>query len=175
LEFAIYHLAKRRANGEGSIYQRADKRWVAEVKIAGNPKPLYFYRRQQKNVKPKLDAVLENAKKGNFVQPSKMTFSEWLDVWKKNFVEQRVAGSTLDKYESWIENHIKPILDDYTLQELSTEPDILPRKDSVPGMGCSRSQAYLNYEGGEKVYMKPELIQYANLKEVTRQTPSQIP
>ncbi len=116
-------MAKRRANGEGSIYQRKDKRWVAEVEIAG--KTQYFYGRKQSEVKAKLDDALEKARKGIYVKPTNITFEEWLDTWMNNYVQQRVGGTTLDKYESWIENHIKPKLGHYTLQELSAEPDII--------------------------------------------------
>lgn len=116
-------VAKRRANGEGSIFQRSDGRWVAKVEIAGKMK--YFYGRKQGKVKERLDAALDNSRKGIFTQPSKLTFSEWLDTWLYNYAIQSIASSTLDTYEKYIKNHIKIKLGHFTLTELSANPDII--------------------------------------------------
>lgn len=117
-------MAKRRANGEGSIYQReSDGRWVGKVEILG--KMRYFYGRKQGDVKTKMSKALEDSRKGIFISPAKTKYSEWLDIWLKNYASQKVAGTTLDRYESYVENHIKPVLGHYTLPELSAEPGII--------------------------------------------------
>lgn len=116
-------MAKRRANGEGSIFKRKDGRWCSKVELAG--KTRYFYGRTQSEVKEKLAAALENSRKGITVNPSKITFAQWLDTWFNTYKMQNIAESTLSTYEKWIVNHIKPKLGHYTLMELSADPDII--------------------------------------------------
>jgi integrase len=116
-------MAKRRANGDGALFQRSDGRWCARAEIAG--KMRYFYGRKQGDAKKKLDEALAASRKGIFVEPSKLTFSEWLDFWYLNYCSQEIAESTEGTYEGWIKNHIKPKLGHHTLMELSAQPDII--------------------------------------------------
>jgi integrase len=118
-------MAKRRANGDGALFQREDGRWVGRAKIAG--KVRYFYGRKQSEAKKKLDKALEDARKGIYVHPTKLKFGEWLDNWLTTYKTQDIARSTLDLYEGWIENHIKPKLGHYTLTQLSADPDIIQK------------------------------------------------
>ena len=78
-------MAKRRQNGEGTIYQRPNGLWVCEVTLG--------YDANKKRIKKTVSSMdLEKLKKKindikylndrNLVaEPSKYTVSEWLDFW----------------------------------------------------------------------------------------------
>jgi len=54
---------KRRGHDEGTIYQRRDGRWVAEITLEdGNRKP--FYGKTRKEVADKLNTALQEQKQG---------------------------------------------------------------------------------------------------------------
>lgn len=47
-----------------------------------------------------------------------MKFKNWLDIWLEKYVKHSVKSRTYTSYEKMIENHIKPKLGDYELEEL---------------------------------------------------------
>lgn len=118
-------MAKKRAHGEGSITKRKDGRWMARATIYG--KREYFYGRTQAEAKEKMEEAKEAAKKGIYVKPTNLTFGEWLDIWMEDYVRIKVAPTTYDNYERWINNHIKPLLGRYTLIDLSADPSIIQK------------------------------------------------
>ncbi|HEX3047318.1 MAG TPA: site-specific integrase [Bacillota bacterium] len=109
-------MAKKRANGEGSIYKRKDGTWAAQASIAGSK--VYFYGRTQGEVKDKLADALEQARKGLYMKPTKQTFGEWLDLWLKEYAKPTIRPTTYDSYEYQIRIHIKPGLGSIPLKEL---------------------------------------------------------
>jgi integrase len=109
-------MAKKRANGEGSIYKRKDGTWAAQASIAGQK--VYFYGKTQGEVKDKLANALELARKGLYSKPTKQTFGEWLDLWLKEYSKPVIRPTTYVSYESLIRRHIKPCLGNIPLKDL---------------------------------------------------------
>lgn len=81
-----------------------------------NNKRIPIYGKTQKEVKAllkqklkKLEVVLE---KGcmNYIEKSKITFGEWIDIWLEKYCKTSVKVSTYSWYEMFIRVHIKPIL-----------------------------------------------------------------
>lgn len=107
---------KKRANGEGTIIQRKDGRWMAAVSING--KREYFYGKTQAEVKEKRDKALQDARDGVYIKPTKQTFGEWLDIWLKEYAKPVIRPTTYDSYEYLIRVHIKPRLGNIPLKEL---------------------------------------------------------
>ncbi|MEZ4522487.1 MAG: hypothetical protein R3A46_12715 [Thermomicrobiales bacterium] len=62
-------MAKRRAHGEGSIYQRAsDGRWVAKLPVRdafGHPKSIYRYRKTEKEALKALRQLIRKHEDGS--------------------------------------------------------------------------------------------------------------
>jgi len=87
----------RRANGEGSIYQRSDGRWAGYVNIGfdekGNPKRKTVYGKSQTEVAKKLSEISGRIKSNSYELIENKTFgelmSEWLLVFKKSAVSPR--------------------------------------------------------------------------------------
>jgi integrase len=109
-------VAKKRCNGEGSIFKRKDGTWAAQASISGQK--FYFYGKTQGEVKDKLADALEQARKGLYIKPTKQNFGEWLDLWLKEYSKPVIRPTTYVSYESLIRRHIKPCLGNTILKDL---------------------------------------------------------
>jgi len=82
-------MAKKRGNGEGSIYQRKDGRWVGQYTMytANGPKYRYIYGKTRKNVAEKLAKTIVDRDGGGLVfDAGKMTLGQYLDRWLSDSV-----------------------------------------------------------------------------------------
>jgi len=76
-------MAKRRGNGEGTIYKRQDGTWAGQVSIGYDPvtgklKRKSFYGKTRKEVADKMAKALQEVRNGTFVEPAQTTFgSGW--------------------------------------------------------------------------------------------------
>ena len=99
-------MAKKRGNNEGSVYQRKDGRWTGKT--------------QDETLK-KLREKQASIDKGEFVEPSALKVSQWLNTWFQEYAKPRMRASTLAEHERVIRNHLVPFLGSYKLQSLRTE------------------------------------------------------
>lgn len=90
--------------GEGSVFQRKDKRWCAKYEDAGG-KTQYLYRKTKAEAKQALREALKNRDEG-IVPPSKITVGAFLDQWVAD-MEDVVSRRTWENRESLVRNHIK--------------------------------------------------------------------
>jgi integrase len=116
-------MAKRRANGEGSIRKRKDGRWEGRYTAGRDPvtgKAIYknVLGKTQAEAKEKLKSAIE--KNGSLVTITKQyTVGQWLDTWMENYAKLQVRASSYKTYQGFIENHIKPALGDVPLEKLT--------------------------------------------------------
>jgi integrase len=106
-------MAKRRGNGEGTIYKRQDGTWAGQVSIGYDPvtgklKRKSFYGKTRKEVVEKMAKALQEVRNGTFVEPAQTTFGEWLDKWLTGYKKGQLKPSTYESYETLINVHIKP-------------------------------------------------------------------
>ena len=104
----------RNVQGAGGIYKRADGRWEGKYTLGRDPgtgKQIRrsVYGKTQKEVTQKLQKALTAISDGTYMEPSKMTVEQWLNVWLKEYCVD-VKPRTLDKYRSTINNHLIPHL-----------------------------------------------------------------
>ena len=111
-------MATKRANGEGSIRKRSDGRWEARYVSPKDGRQRSLYGKTQKEVRQKLTQVMSEIDGGLYVDPAKLTVSEWLDMWLKEF-----CGDLKDTTKSWyawsVDAHIRPAVGQYKLDALS--------------------------------------------------------
>ena len=66
-----------RGHNEGSIYQRADGRWVGQLQVGfkedGSRKFINFYGKERKDVADKIAEARNDILKSNFIQPNSLT------------------------------------------------------------------------------------------------------
>ena len=116
-------MAKRRANGEGSIRKRKDGRWEGRYTAGRDPvtgKVIYknVLGKTQAEVKAKLKAAIEKSNSPVAVT-ERYTVGQWLDAWMENYAKLQVRPSSHKTYQGFIENHIKPTLGDILLEKLT--------------------------------------------------------
>lgn len=107
----------RRDNGEGSIFQRKDKRWVAQIQV--NNKPKFFYGKERKDVVAKLKEFKLNQLQG-FDSILTVNLKEYINNWFKVVKINELKPSSLDRLESTIINHIIPNIGHYTIDKLNS-------------------------------------------------------
>ena len=116
-------MAKRRANGEGSIRKRKDGRWEGRYTAGRDPvtgKAIYknVLGKTQAEVKEKLKSAIEK----NSALPlaaGQYTLGQWLDAWMENYAKLQVRASSYKTYQGFISNHIRPALGDIPLEKLT--------------------------------------------------------
>ena len=118
-------MAKRRANGEGSIRKRSDGRWEGRYTAGRNPetgKVIYknVLGKTQTEVKAKLKAAIEESANLDMLKAEQYTTGQWMDVWIENCAKIKVRPSSHQTYRGYIDNHIKPNIGDVPLNKLSS-------------------------------------------------------
>ena len=118
-------MTKRRGHGEGTIYQRKDDGlWVAKLTIGvkpdGSPNRKTLYGKTRKIVQEKLTAALAAVNAGTYIETSKLTLGEWLDIWFKEYTIG-IKQSTRVSYDGYINSHIKPVIGQLMLSKLNTD------------------------------------------------------
>lgn len=114
-------MAKKRGNGEGSIYQRKDGRWVGQYTMytAKGPKYRYIYGKTRKEVAEKLAKTIVDRDSSLVFDAGKMTLGEYLDRWLSDSVRGTVRVSTYERHEEIVRLHIKPSLGRIGLKKLT--------------------------------------------------------
>src|SRR5262245_59202842 len=114
----------KRANGEGSVYQReSDGLWVAKVSIPGTLPTKYIcrYRKTQKEALAKLQELQQQVRINSVpIAPLRMTVAEYLDSWLADYVKGKLEPQTERNYRSNVEQHLKPGLGRIRLHSLTT-------------------------------------------------------
>lgn len=121
----------KRANGEGSVYQRKDGRWAASLS-AGRGKRKHFLGRTRLEVSRKLNAALKARDDGLPVVNERQTVGQFLKAWVTDKKTSARPG-TVRGYESKIRVHILPALGTITLAKLTPQrlPSFLARNSLV--------------------------------------------
>ena len=113
---------RRRANGEGSIYQRAsDGLWVGMAYVytttgVRKRRPVYGHSREE--VRTKLDRLQGDSANGIAVPDRSVTVAEYLDHWLARVKEEKRA-TTHRGYESAVRLHITPVLGSKRVEKLT--------------------------------------------------------
>lgn len=92
----------KRANGEGTITQRADGRWTGQLSLGFDPSTgkrvrKTVYGDTQGEVRERLEALKGEYRDGPPVADSQMAFSAYLDLWLSS-IKDTVAERSYDRY-----------------------------------------------------------------------------
>ena len=115
-------MAKRRQNGEGTIYQRPNGLWVCEITLGYNEGGKRIKKTVSsmdlEKLKKKLNDLRFYNDRSMVAEPSKTTVFQWLNTWLETYKKNTVKPSTFDMYYNAIYTHIKPVLGNYKLDKL---------------------------------------------------------
>ena len=114
----------KRGNNDGSIRQRKDGTWEARITIGyadkGKPKRISKYFKTRKEAAAWLAEVQTQQNTGQFVQPDKMTVEGWMTEWLPAYAKPKLAVTSYDTDEGWIDCHIIPTIGKIELQKVMT-------------------------------------------------------
>ena len=117
-------MAKKRANGEGSIRKRSDGRWegryTAGYDQTGKRIIKNVLGKTQAEVKEKLTKAIEKSKKLDIVRSDEYTVAEWLRLWYELYAKPNIRPTTADSYHRGIESHVIPWIGEIKLKKLTS-------------------------------------------------------
>ncbi|MGV9497389.1 tyrosine-type recombinase/integrase [Streptomyces sp. NPDC003642] len=115
-------MAKRRANGEGTITKRTDGRYHAAAYVYrpdGTRTRKFVYGKTREEVADKLTELQEKTRQGIPAASSTMTFGDYLTYWLATIAPERLKPATLNSYEGLTRLYIRPALGKKRLNRLS--------------------------------------------------------
>ena len=108
-------MASRRANHEGSIYQRSsDGRWIGAIRMGRGPDGRhlrkYVTASTRSKVAIKLKALQRQVDDGLLPKDGHITLSTLFERWTEDVMRHHVEASTLRNYRSIARIHLLPVL-----------------------------------------------------------------
>ncbi|HJQ29378.1 MAG TPA: site-specific integrase, partial [Rubrobacter sp.] len=113
-------MAKRRGNGEGSVYRRKDGLWVGQYKIQtlNGIKTKYIYSKNRKEAAAKLAKAIADRDTGLVFGSGSLTVEEYLVRWLDS-LRGTVRERTWKRSEEMVRIHLVPTLGKTRLDRLS--------------------------------------------------------
>ncbi len=109
----------KRANGEGSIYQRKDGKWVAAITL-GAGKRKYWYCRSQAEAVVTLQHAQHARMLGTLTSTRNETVETYLLNWLQYEVQPKVRERTYQTYQQIVMQDLLPSLGRIALQKLTS-------------------------------------------------------
>jgi hypothetical protein len=114
--------SKKRANGQGSIYQRKDGRWAGAAFVLssdGTFKRVPVYGRTAEEVDAKLTELKARSNRGLPADATGWTVKAYAAYWLDHVAANKIRPSTLARYRSMMERYVLPPLGRKRLTALS--------------------------------------------------------
>ncbi len=105
-------MTKRRAAGDGGLFQRADGMWCGVVDIPtedGTRKQKRVYSKSYATARDKLDELKDNIAKG-VIPSTTMTVGKWLPYWLDEIHRPHIRPKTYRFYEESVRLHLVPAI-----------------------------------------------------------------
>lgn len=131
---------KKNPKGGGNIRKRSDGRWEGRAflgydPLTGKPKRKSIYAKTQEEVRKKLNAIIGAVDNGLYVEPTKLTVSEWLEVWINEYTAH-LKPRTVEEYAKSIKNNIVPYIGNIKIAAL-TETAVQAHMNKLSHEGLS--------------------------------------
>ncbi|MZP28655.1 tyrosine-type recombinase/integrase [Heliobacterium undosum] len=117
-------MAKKRANGEGSVFRSKDGYWNAQITI-GRKKDgrLHYVRKRFKTMQDALawkNKSIHELQQKRFLLPNDITLEKWLQLWLETYIKPSVRPKTWENYEYICRCHLVPELGKEKIQKLTS-------------------------------------------------------
>ncbi len=109
-----------RGHGEGSVYQRKDGRWVAEITLEDHSRK-QFYAKTKKEAIELRRAAINDMKQGSLATGPQQTVKQYLEYWLEEVHRPTIRIGTYKNYSTIVDNHLIPALGHIRLQKLTTQ------------------------------------------------------
>lgn len=107
----------RRANGEGTVYQRNDGRWVASITLDNGKRKSIYCKTQQEAIKA-ARKINQEKDQGLLLPTEDQTLTSLLTSWLEETVRRNVRERTYQRYHELVVLHILPTLGAIKVQKL---------------------------------------------------------
>ena len=118
-------MANRRGSGEGSIYQRKDGRWCAQITLSfkqgGKVHRKMLYGRTRLDVSEAMKRVLRDQQIGLTITSERQTVGKFLTDWLEDTVKPKNKPLTYRSYEWIVRTHLNPHLGRLPLVKLTPQ------------------------------------------------------
>lgn len=148
---------RKRANGEGTIYRRADGRYEGAAVVpvrGGGRRRVRVYASTRGEARAKLDRMLDEARQGIPRSTHKQTVGDYLDYWLAHVVKPELRPTTYSGYEIMVRRHIRPELGRKYLVDLSPA-------DVRRMLATLRAKETSGHGGGPRT-LSPRMVQFAH-------------
>ncbi len=148
---------RKRSNGEGTVYRRADGRYEGAAFVpvqGGGRRRVRVYAATRQEARDKLDQVLDDARQGIRRSRRKQTVGDYLDYWLQHVVRPELRPSSYSGYEIMVRRHIKPVLGSLYLVDLSPA-------DVRRLLAALREKETTGHGGGPRT-LSPRMVQFAH-------------
>ncbi len=140
-------MAKSRSSSAGSVFQRKDGRWVAQIDLGwinGKRTRKLCYGATRKDAQDQLTRALADLQNGLPLVREKQTVGNYLSWWLEEVVKRKNRPSTYRSYEQLVRLHLEPTLGKTPLLKLTTQQvrTLLNQKQDA-GLG-SRTVQYIH-------------------------------
>jgi hypothetical protein len=108
----------------GSLKKRSEHSWTIVLYLGKDPisgKKKQSWRTvngTKKDAERELNRLLHEIDTGAYIDPSKLTISEYLDKWLSDYARTNVSGTTFERYEGIVRDHLKPAFGTVLLTKL---------------------------------------------------------
>lgn len=109
----------KKAKGTGYIRKRANGMWEGQYHIDNKRKSIYG--KDYNEVRSRLNKIYAEMLTDTYVEPSSITYGEWLLEWLDTYSKPIIRKSTYISYETYIRAHITPKLGNIKLKNLNTD------------------------------------------------------
>ena len=113
----------KRANSEGTLYQRKDGRWAAGVTVLkdGAHQRVFKYAATQAEARKLLTSLKKNQDDGRPINFDRLSLRQWLDVWLDDFVKPNRSPRTYGEYYSVLRREVPETLGKLPLTQVRGE------------------------------------------------------
>ena len=116
-------MKKKGARGSGSIRKREDGLWEGRITVGRDPRTgkqtqKSVYGKTKEEVRKKVTAETKAVDDGTYIEPSRITFGAWLDIWLNDYCPN-IKPRTRLLYASSINSRIKPGLGAQRMDKLT--------------------------------------------------------
>ena len=173
-------MAKRRANGDGTLRKRDDGRWEGRLVVGTkkNGQTLYkgFTNKSQKEVLSQMNLFKEKLKGAVLCEDYRMTLGEWLDKWLTEHMAFSIRESTKQGYSRYIE-YIKPHLGHKQVSAITTA-DVQKMYNKLKESGRVRNHPTMGHQLSDSMVrsihmMLHEAMEYAMREHMILKNPTE--
>ena len=136
---------KRRDKGDGSVYQKKDGSWVAQMAVPNKSTRKFFYGKSESEVKKKLKQFQNEIIKNGYTEIKNITVREYMEDWLYSVKKNELKPKTFDSIELTLNHQICPYIGDIQIGSL-TSNDVQQLMNTLVAQGLSYSTIKKAYD-----------------------------